>query len=71
MGIPELRRRNAEKNPPNSLAVVVCDLDGLVQIDDRYGHWEGDTVLPTIAAEFKQPCRKYTMSHAWQELNSH
>jgi diguanylate cyclase (GGDEF)-like protein len=42
-----------------SLAVMVCDLDGFKQINDRYGHIEGDRLLKTFAADLKESCREY------------
>jgi diguanylate cyclase (GGDEF)-like protein/putative nucleotidyltransferase with HDIG domain len=42
-----------------SLAVMVCDLDGFKQINDRYGHLEGDKLLRTFAADLKDTCREY------------
>ena len=42
-----------------SLAVVVCDLDGFKQINDRFGHLEGNRLLKSFAAKLKQTCREY------------
>ena len=40
-------------------AVMVCDLDGFKQINDRYGHREGDKVLRSLGAKLKASCRGY------------
>jgi len=42
-----------------SLAVLVCDLDGFKQVNDRLGHLEGNRALEAVAAEFKAQCREY------------
>ena len=42
-----------------TLAVMVCDLDGFKQINDRYGHREGDRLLRMFAADLKDACREY------------
>jgi diguanylate cyclase (GGDEF)-like protein/putative nucleotidyltransferase with HDIG domain len=47
-------RRN---NQP--LTVVVMDLDELKQINDRYGHLEGNRLLRDVAAALKNSCREY------------
>lgn len=41
------------------LAVVLADLDGFKQINDRFGHLVGNEVLQGIAERLKESCRKY------------
>jgi diguanylate cyclase (GGDEF)-like protein/putative nucleotidyltransferase with HDIG domain len=47
------RRTNAE------LAVLVCDLDGFKQVNDRFGHLEGNQILKLVAAGLHDCCREY------------
>jgi len=42
-----------------SLAVMVCDMDNFKQINDLYGHLEGDNLLKDFAAHLKETCRGY------------
>ncbi len=42
-----------------SLAVMVCDLDNFKQINDLYGHLEGDNLLKDFALHLKESCRGY------------
>jgi diguanylate cyclase (GGDEF)-like protein/putative nucleotidyltransferase with HDIG domain len=42
-----------------SMALVVLDLDGFKQINDRFGHLEGNRVLRVISAGLKASCREY------------
>jgi diguanylate cyclase (GGDEF)-like protein/putative nucleotidyltransferase with HDIG domain len=47
------------KRENSSLAVMVCDLDGFKQINDRYGHLEGDKTLKLFANLLRDVCREY------------
>ncbi len=42
-----------------SLGVLVADLDGFKQINDRFGHLDGNKLLKAVAAAFKAECREY------------
>jgi diguanylate cyclase (GGDEF)-like protein len=42
-----------------SLAIMVCDLDNFKQINDLYGHLEGDNLLKDFAGHLKESCRGY------------
>ncbi|MBI1739786.1 MAG: diguanylate cyclase [Candidatus Koribacter versatilis] len=42
-----------------SLAVMVCDMDNFKQINDLYGHLEGDKLLREFAGHLKEICRGY------------
>jgi diguanylate cyclase (GGDEF)-like protein len=37
----------------------VCDLNGFKQVNDRFGHLEGNRILSTVATKFKDCCREY------------
>jgi diguanylate cyclase (GGDEF)-like protein len=41
------------------VAVLVCDLDGFKQINDRFGHLEGNRVLRAVARTLRLQCREY------------
>ena len=43
----------------SSLAVMVCDIDGFKQINDSFGHLEGDKLLREFSARLKEVCRGY------------
>jgi len=42
-----------------SLAVLVCDIDGFKQINDSFGHLEGDKLLREFTTRLKDACRGY------------
>ena len=52
----ELERCGREHD---SAAVIVCDLNGFKQVNDRYGHLAGDKVLKNFAASLLKVCRHY------------
>ncbi|HUK48919.1 MAG TPA: diguanylate cyclase [Terriglobales bacterium] len=47
------------KRSNSSLTVMVCDMDGFKQINDRFGHLEGNRVLVRFAQMLKKSCREY------------
>ena len=52
----EVARCRRTKTP---LAVMVCDIDGFKQINDSFGHLEGDKLLREFGARLKDACRGY------------
>src|ERR1700722_6435785 len=42
-----------------ALAVLVCDVDGFKQINDSFGHFEGDKLLREFSSRLKEACRGY------------
>jgi diguanylate cyclase (GGDEF)-like protein/putative nucleotidyltransferase with HDIG domain len=52
----ELARAERSKS---ALTVMVCDLDGFKQVNDRFGHLVGNRVLQRFAARLKETCREY------------
>jgi len=53
-----------------SLAVMVCDLDNFKQINDLYGHLEGDNLLKDFGARLREVNRGYDYVAAWAAMNS-
>jgi diguanylate cyclase (GGDEF)-like protein/putative nucleotidyltransferase with HDIG domain len=47
------------KRDNTSLTVMVCDMDGFKQINDRFGHLEGNRVLRLFSHALKETCREY------------
>lgn len=52
----ELARGRRSHDP---VAVLVCDLDGFKQVNDRFGHLEGNRLLRIIAHGLRDACREY------------
>ena len=42
-----------------SVTVMVCDLDGFKEINDRFGHLEGNRILRIFARSLQDSCREY------------
>jgi diguanylate cyclase (GGDEF)-like protein/putative nucleotidyltransferase with HDIG domain len=56
----ELDRETARcKRESSTLVAMVCDMDGFKQINDRFGHLEGNRVLRLFAQALKHSCREY------------
>jgi diguanylate cyclase (GGDEF)-like protein len=51
--IARSRRLNSE------VTVMVCDLNGFKQINDRFGHLEGNRILKLFARGLQASCREY------------
>jgi diguanylate cyclase (GGDEF)-like protein/putative nucleotidyltransferase with HDIG domain len=47
------------KRTSQPLTVVVCDLDGFKDVNDRYGHLAGNRLLGRVANVLKESCREY------------
>jgi diguanylate cyclase (GGDEF)-like protein len=52
----ELARAKRSGEP---LTVLVCDLNGFKQINDRHGHLVGNQVLHAVGGALRESCREY------------
>jgi diguanylate cyclase (GGDEF)-like protein len=43
------------------LSVLLCDVDDLREINNRFGHLEGDSALANVAAAFRNELREYDL----------
>ncbi len=48
-----------KRSGSEQLAVLVCDLDGFKQVNDRFGHLEGNRVLRAFSMKLRESCREY------------
>jgi diguanylate cyclase (GGDEF)-like protein/putative nucleotidyltransferase with HDIG domain len=53
------RELTRAKRNKGSVTVMVCDLDGFKQVNDRFGHLEGNRVLQIFARRVRETCREY------------
>lgn len=42
-----------------ALELMVCDLNGFKQVNDRFGHLDGNRVLREVASRLRENCRDY------------
>jgi diguanylate cyclase (GGDEF)-like protein len=52
----EIARAKRHKSP---ITVLVCDLNGFKQVNDTFGHLEGNRVLSALADVLRDCCREY------------
>jgi len=52
----ELQRASRDQS---RVGVLVCDLDGFKQVNDRFGHLKGNEVLQCVAKGLRERCREY------------
>ena len=52
----ELARSRRSASP---VVVLVCDLNGFKDVNDRFGHLEGNRLLRVMAGKIKECCREY------------
>ena len=50
----ELKRASRDQS---RVGVLVCDLDGFKQVNDRFGHLKGNEVLQCVAKGLRETCR--------------
>lgn len=59
-GLPNAKALATRLNDLSTIAaVVVCDLDGFKQVNDRYGHMTGNRLLEAVADGFRKSCREH------------
>ena len=58
----EIKRAQRSGTP---VSVILCDIDHFKNINDRYGHEAGDTVLRTVAMELRAALRETDVLGRW------
>lgn len=58
--VPDLIGDCHKRNIP--ISMLIADLDHFKQVNDAYGHMEGDTILADFAQELKNSCREGDMA---------
>jgi diguanylate cyclase (GGDEF)-like protein len=59
-GLPNAKALSARFAQMSTIAaVVVCDLDGFKEVNDRYGHLTGNRVLEAVGEGFRKACREH------------
>jgi diguanylate cyclase (GGDEF)-like protein len=56
-GLPNASALFARLESGKPVAVLVCDLDGFKNVNDRFGHMTGNRVLEALADGFRKSCR--------------
>jgi diguanylate cyclase (GGDEF)-like protein len=56
-GLPNAAALSARFRENLPSAVVVCDLDGFKQVNDRFGHIMGNRLLEALADRLRKSCR--------------
>ena len=51
------------------LVVLVCDMNGFKQVNDKYGHLEGNHVLHSVAVKLKECAANTTTSREWVAMS--
>ena len=57
--VPAFRCRNRQRRvrDNSTLGIIVCDIDGFRQVNNRYGSLAGDQLIRSVACELRQSCR--------------
>lgn len=54
----QLSIQGKSQSPSLDFAVLMMDVDGLKEVNDRYGHIAGDQLITTVAERLKMQCRE-------------
>lgn len=59
----EIKRLDSSRNLP--VSIILADIDGLKQVNDRHGHEKGDELIIKAAAAIKSSCRPEDLVSRW------